>query len=163
MQLKSEFDTRSKEPIRTEYRLLSNEIQNLSYHIGRAKGAEKEHLLAEYQQKRKRMLKMPCTAQTSKCIKYIRYADDFILGVKGSKNDCIWLKEQLFKFIADTLKMELSADKTLITHSSQSARFLGYDVRVRRNGKVKRGGPGRKTKRTLNNSCELTVPFDDKR
>ena len=28
------------------------------------------------------MLKMPCTAQTKKCIKYIRYADDFILGVK---------------------------------------------------------------------------------
>ena len=49
-------------------------------------------MLAEYQQKRKLMLKMPCTAQTSKCIKYVRYADDFILGVKGSKSDCVWLK-----------------------------------------------------------------------
>lgn len=29
------------------------------------------------------MLKMPCTAQTNKRLKYIRYADDFILGVKG--------------------------------------------------------------------------------
>lgn len=162
MKLKSEFDTPSKEPIRTEYRLLSNEIQNLSYHIDRAEGAEKERMLAKYQQKRKLMLRMPCTAQTSKCIKYVRYADDFILGVKGNKNDCIWLKEQLSKFIAGTLKMELSADKTLITHSSQHARFLGYDVRVRRSGKVKRGGPGRRTKRTLNNSCELAVPFNDK-
>ena len=162
MKLKGEFDTRCKEPIRTEYRLLSNEIQNLSYHIGRADGIEKERMLAEYRQKRKLMLKMPCTAQTSKCIKYIRYADDFILGVKGSKNDCVWLKEQLSKFIAGTLKMELSADKTLITHSSQSARFLGYDVRVRRNGIIKRGGPNRRTKRTLNNSCELAVPFNDK-
>ena len=162
MKLKSEFDTRGKEPIRTEYRLLSNEIQILSYHIGRADGIEKERMLAEYRQKRKLMLKMPCTAQTSKCIKYIRYADDFILGVKGSKSDCVWLKEQLSKFIAERLRMELSADKTLITHSSQSARFLGHDVRVRRNGKIKRGGPGRKTKRTLNNSCELAVPFHDK-
>lgn len=162
VKLKVEFDTRCKEPIRTEYRLLSNEIQNLSYHIGRADGIVKERILAEYRQKRKLMLKMPCTAQTSKCIKYIRYADDFILGVKGSKNDCVWLKEQLSTFIAGTLKMELSADKTLITHSSQSARFLGYDVRVRRNGIIKRGGPNRRTKRTLNNSCELAVPFNDK-
>lgn len=162
MRLKQEFDTHSKEPIRDEYRLLSNEIQKLSYHIGRADGAEKERMLAEYQQKRKLMLKMPCTAQTSKCIKYIRYADDFILGVKGSKIDCIWIKEQLSKFIAETLKMELSTEKTLITHSSQSARFLGYDVRVRRNGILKRGGPGGKTKRTLNNSCELAIPLNDK-
>jgi len=162
MRLKREFDTDSKEPIRDEYRLLSNEIQKLSYHIDRADGAEKEHMLAQYQQKRKLMLKMPCTAQTSKRIKYIRYADDFILGVKGDKSDCIWIKNQLSQFIAETLKMELSADKTLITHSSQSARFLGYDVRVRRSGVLKHGGPGGKPKRTLNNSCELAIPLNDK-
>ena len=46
--------------------------------------------------------------------------------------------------------MELSEDKTLITHSSKCARFLGYDVRVRRSGKIKRGGPGHVKMRTLN-------------
>jgi len=58
--------------------------------------------------------------------------------------------------------MELSEEKTLITHSSGCARFLGYDVRVRRCAAIKHGGPGNKTKRTLNNSCELAVPLDDK-
>ena len=82
MKLKSEFDTHGQEPVRTEYRLLSNDLQKLSYHIGRRTGAEREQLLSEYNEKRKLMLKMPCTAQTKKCIKYIRYADDFILGVK---------------------------------------------------------------------------------
>ena len=163
MRLKSEFDTHTAtEPIRTEYRLLSNEVQKLSYHIGRSTGIEKERLLAEYNQKRKLMLKMPCTAQTNKRIKYIRYADDFIIGVKGSKEDCIWMKRKLSEFIGQVLKMELSEEKTLITHSSQSARFLGYDVRVRRSAVIKSGGPGKKTKRTLNNSCELTIPFEDK-
>lgn len=162
MKLKSEFDTHGQEPVRTEYRLLSNEIQNLSYHIGRCTGAERERLLLEYNEKRKLMLKMPCTAQTKKCIKYIRYADDFILGVKGSQEDCQWIKNQLSEFIRKILKMELSEEKTLITHSTESARFLGYDIRVRRSSAVKRGGPGRKTKRTLNNSCELAIPLDDK-
>lgn len=162
MKLKSEFDTHGQEPVRTEYRLLSNEIQKLSYHIGRSTGAEKERLLEEYNQKRKLMLKMPCTAQTNKRLKYIRYADDFILGVKGSKEDCQWMKSKLSEFISGTLKMELSEEKTLITHSSECARFLGYDVRVRRSAVIKHGGPGNKTKRTLNNSCELAIPLDDK-
>lgn len=39
--------------------------------------------------------------------------------------------------------MELSAEKTLITHSNTYARFLGYDVRVRRNGTVKHGATNR--------------------
>lgn len=117
MKLKSEFDTHGQEPVRTEYRLLSNDLQKLSYHIGRRTGAEREQLLSEYNEKRKLMLKMPCTAQTKKCIKYIRYADDFILGVKGSQEDCQWIKSKLSEFIRETLKMELSEEK----HSSLTA------------------------------------------
>jgi RNA-directed DNA polymerase len=49
-----------------------------------------------------------------------------------------------------------------ITHSNDYARFLGYDVRVRRNGKIKRGGKNGCTKRTLSNNVELLVPFEDK-
>ena len=56
--------------------------------------------------------------------------------------------------------MELSQEKTLITHSSTCARFLGYDVRVRRSQEVK---PWKNSKqRTLNNTVELLIPFKDK-
>jgi hypothetical protein len=61
--------------------------------------------------------------------------------------------------------MELSEEKTLITHSNTYVRFLGYDIRVRRNSTIKRGGNrGARlcTKRTLNNNTELCVPLDDK-
>ena len=51
MKLKSEFDTHGQEPVRTEYRLLSNDLQKLSYHIGRRTGAEREQLLSEYNEK----------------------------------------------------------------------------------------------------------------
>lgn len=58
--------------------------------------------------------------------------------------------------------MELSEEKTLITHSSKHTRFLGYDICVRRNGKIKGGGKQKFTKRTLHNRTELSVPLDDK-
>ena len=162
MGLKAEFDAGGQEPVTPEYRLLRNEVRKLSRHINNAEGREKERLLAEYRQKRRLMLRTPYTAQTVKRIKYVRYADDFIIAVKGSKADCQRIKGRLSEFIAQSLKMELSEEKTLITHSSQYARFLGYDIRVRRNDVIKRGAHGRKTKRTLNNVCELSIPFDDK-
>lgn len=162
MKLKSEFDTPSEEKITPEYRELHNEIKRLSYHMKKLDGMEKEKLLAEYQLKRKQLMTIPCTSQTDKKLKYVRYADDFIIGVKGSREDCQWIKSKLAEYIGQTLKMELSEEKTLITHSSECARFLGYDVCVRRSGKIKRGGPGNAKKRTLNNHTELLVPFDDK-
>ena len=64
------------------------------------------------------------------------------------------------EFIQNTLKMELSQEKTLITHSNTPARFLGYDVRVRRDQQIK---PWKKCKqRTMNNTVELLIPLQDK-
>lgn len=158
MQLKDEFDTPEKGKITPEYRELHNRIKNLCYHIDRKNGVERESMIAECKTLRKQLLKTPCTAQTDKKLKYIRYADDFIIGVKGSKEDCQWIKSKLSEFIGQTLKMELSEEKTLITHSSECARFLGFDVRVRRCEKVKRNKKGTKA-RTLNNHVELLEPL----
>ncbi|HBH2177113.1 TPA: group II intron reverse transcriptase/maturase, partial [Clostridioides difficile] len=59
-----------------------------------------------------------------------------------------------------TLKMELSQEKTLITHSNTPARFLGYDVRVRRDQQIK--PKGKFKTRSMNNKVELSIPFKDK-
>lgn len=56
--------------------------------------------------------------------------------------------------------MELSQEKTLITHSNTPARFLGFDVRVRRDASVKRSG--KRKMRTMNNKVELNIPLKDK-
>ena len=162
MKLKSEFDTPGVGQITPEYRELHNEIKRLSHRLTKVTGKERELVLAEYKPKRQKLMSIPCTAQTDKKLKYVRYADDFLIAVKGSCEDCQWIKSKLAEFIGDVLKMELSEDKTLITHSSKCARFLGYDVRVRRNGKIKRGGPGHVKMRTLNGGVELLVPLNDK-
>ena len=162
MKLKSEFDTPGVGQITPEYRELHNEIKRLSHRLTKVTGEEREMVMAEYKPKRQKLMSIPCTAQTDKKLKYVRYADDFLIAVKGNREDCQWIKSKLAEFIGDTLKMELSEDKTLITHSSKCARFLGYDVRVRRSGKIKRGGPGHVKMRTLNGGVELLVPLNDK-
>jgi hypothetical protein len=86
----------------------------------------------------------------------VRYADDFLIGINGSKEDCQTIKQRLSEFICNELKMELSEEKTLITHSSNYARFLGYDVRVRRNNDVRKAG------NTTQQTAELAIPLNDK-
>jgi group II intron reverse transcriptase/maturase len=62
-------------------------------------------------------------------LKYIRYADDFLLGFAGPREEAEEIKDQLGMFLRDHLKLELSPEKTLITHArTESARFLGYEI-----------------------------------
>ena len=62
-------------------------------------------------------------------LRYVRYADDFVLGFIGPKVEAQQVKESLETFLRDSLKLELSKEKTLITHAtSQAARFLGYEL-----------------------------------
>jgi group II intron reverse transcriptase/maturase len=62
-------------------------------------------------------------------LRYIRYADDHLLGFTGPKAEAENIKARLAQFPRDELKLELSQEKTLITHArSQAARFLGYDI-----------------------------------
>jgi group II intron reverse transcriptase/maturase len=162
LEFKEKFDTPNIEKITPDYRNLHNEIKRLSHSLKKSEGVEKELLLTKYFEKRKQLMTIPCTSQTDKKLKYVRYADDFLIAVKGNKKDCINIKLELTEFIKCKLNMELSKEKTLITHSSNRARFLGYDVRVRRNGAIRRGGNGNVKMRTLNGSTELLVPLNDK-
>ena len=79
----------------------------------------------------------------------------------GNHEDSQEVKRNLTAYIKDVLKMELSAEKTLITYSNTPARFLGYDIRVRRSNQVKRTKSGRIV-RTLNNKIERKIPIVDK-
>jgi group II intron reverse transcriptase/maturase len=163
IQLKTEFDKHEKHGKRTsEYHRITSKMDRLRKAIEISHGDERLRLIAEYKQAKAEKLKTPSKSQTDKKLKYIRYADDFLIGINGSQEDCQWVKSKLAKFIGNSLKMELSDKKTLITHSNKYARFLGYDVRVRRNGKTKRDGKLKYTKRTLSNNTELVIPLTDK-
>jgi hypothetical protein len=63
-------------------------------------------------------------------IQYMRYADDFLVGVIGSKADAEKIKADIGLFLSEKLKLTMSPEKTLITHGQEKARFLGYNITI---------------------------------
>jgi len=88
---------------------------------------------------------------------YVRYADDTLLGFAGPKADAEEIKRRLAEFLRDTLHLELSQEKTLITHATtQAARFLGYEIVAQHaDDKIARDG-----RRAVNGKIGLRVPAD---
>lgn len=94
-------------------------------------------------------------------LRYCRYADDCLLGFAGPKAEAEQIKRRLTQFLRDDLKLELSEDKTLITHArSQRACFLGYEISVAsRDHRTRRPSKtDRRNRRSLNGTVVLHVP-----
>ena len=81
---------------------------------------------------RKEMRKLPShnpTDPTYRRLRYVRYADDFLLGFAGPMAEAEEIKDRIATFLGTELKLTLSAEKTLITHAlTGRARFLGYEI-----------------------------------
>lgn len=92
---------------------------------------------------------------TDRRLRYIRYADDMLLGFSGTRAEAEQIKQQLGKYLHESLKLELSQEKTLITHAhQQAARFLGYDIQAQyRNDTLAADGY-----RHINAGISLRVP-----
>ncbi|MDD2421022.1 MAG: reverse transcriptase domain-containing protein, partial [Heliobacteriaceae bacterium] len=84
-------------------------------------------------------------------VKYVRYADDFLVLIIGSKELALKIREDIKEFLSDSLKLELNRDKTLITNlSDQRVRFLGYEIAKTTDNSVI----------TQNHAIQLLVPAD---
>jgi group II intron reverse transcriptase/maturase len=94
-------------------------------------------------------------------LRYCRYADDTLLGFAGPKAEAEQIKRRLAEFLRDDLKLDLSPDKTLITHArTHRARFLGYEISVAgRNHRTRRpSASDKRNRRSLNGMVVLHVP-----
>ncbi|WCK57282.1 reverse transcriptase domain-containing protein (plasmid) [Aneurinibacillus sp. Ricciae_BoGa-3] len=92
-------------------------------------------------------------------IQYVRYADDFLVGVIGSKENAEKVKADLTTFLNEQLNLELSQEKTLITNSRDKAKFLGFEVNVCRDQALRPRKDG-VTLRSNNLVVGLTIPTD---
>lgn len=157
--IKKSFDKKSDRIYTKEYQTLTTQKHKLVKKLHLAKPEEKSNLLKEIKEVQKRILKTPAKQQTDKKLSYVRYADDFLIAVNGNKKDCENIKKELRQFLETELKLTLSEEKTLITHSSKKVRFLGYNLNVRRSSQVKTDSLGRKT-RAWSGTVNLSVPFE---
>ena len=89
-------------------------------------------------------------------ILYVRYADDFLIGIIGSRSDAEQVKADISHFLKQELNLTMSPEKTLITHGHDKARFLGYDITISKDRIAKRTKGG--TKRCNNGRVVLLLP-----
>jgi len=122
-----------------------------AWYLRKTKRPEQAHELEkQYQQ----MPAMDVDDPEYRRLLYVRYADDFLLGFAGPIAEAKEIKEKLRIFLQDTLKLELSAQKTLITHAqTQAAHFLGYEIVVQHADHKHTHG-----KRSINGAVALRVP-----
>jgi RNA-directed DNA polymerase len=57
---------------------------------------------------------------------YVRYTDAFVVLGNGTKAQAEALREELHLFLKSTLHLELSKEKTKITHLNDGFKFLGF-------------------------------------
>ncbi|MGI6175186.1 MAG: reverse transcriptase domain-containing protein [Christensenellales bacterium] len=98
---------------------------------GKLTDEQKEIAKEEMKQARAQMTSLECgdpMDESYRRIVYVRYADDFLIGVIGSKQEAETTKQDLSSFLKEKLCLELSEEKTLITNATNKARFLSYDI-----------------------------------
>ena len=75
--------------------------------------------------------------QWKPAVAYCRYADDFVVIVKGTKAHADTIREQCRTFLEGELKLTLNMEKTHITHVNDGFVFLGHRI-IRKRGKTGR-------------------------
>lgn len=100
-----------------------------------------------------------------KRMRYVRYADDFLIGIIGEKADAENIKSILTEYLDKELKLELRQEKTYITHNHDKVRFLGYDIFIQKPNYDRivavTHNSGRPVKRrTLTGGVKLSIPHE---
>jgi group II intron reverse transcriptase/maturase len=142
------------------YREIENEINRLRQRLARH-NTDENH--ARIRQLRHQLRTLPAGDPQDphfRRLRYVRYADDVLLGFTGPRKEAERIKQQLAEILRDELKLDLSPEKTLITHArTGAARFLGYEIIVQHaNRKISRGGRVIHGMRATNGKIRLRVP-----
>ncbi len=157
------FDKGNKRRVNPAYNRICNKRNSLKRKLNAETDVEKrEILISQIRNMRTEMQQLPYgndMDEQYRRLKYVRYADDFLIGVIGSKADCEAIKADLKKYMQEQLKLELSEEKTLITNAQDKAKFLGYEIYVQRSESKVKNSLGR-TNRMFNGNVRLHVPTE---
>jgi hypothetical protein len=102
------------------------------YRIGKRKKTNPEYtkMIREYGRATDKNVRTTIEKDSNYCrVYYVRYVDDFLMGVNGSKQTCENIRHEIKSFLSERLELSLNIDKTKITHSTtEKALFLGYQI-----------------------------------
>ena len=142
--IKMEFNQGKTRKFKVEYSRITASIRRLMKKIDRLKQQDNtadqiytiKQQIKVYDKKRKAMTAREPIDPDYKRLRYCRYADDFVIGIIGSKEDAITIQGKVQKFIETQLHLSIAQEKSHIAHSRKGAQFLGYDMRVYSDNKV---------------------------
>lgn len=138
-----------------EYHNLINRIHNTKKRLQKGIEIEKNKKRLtkqreEFRKQKNRIQQYDQFDPNFRRLSYVRYADDFLIGVIASKKEAEEIKNRIQEFLRNELKLELNEEKTKIVHNSELVRFLGYDVGVNND----------RTKPEINGKIGLWLPYD---
>ena len=157
--ISTEFNQGKRRRATKEHRSLTNAIYQAK------KKAKQTGNWSTYKALKQKQLKTEATDPLDlgyRRLYYLRYADDFLVGIHGSKTDAEEIRRGLGVFLKDELQLELSPEKTLITNAKERVRFLGYDIKRWKGIRKVRlhTRQGVKTQRTGSYHLNLLMPVD---
>jgi group II intron reverse transcriptase/maturase len=119
-----------------EYRYLGGRIFRAGRELRKTSGEERRQLVAELKELRQKRERTPCMLGRHPCkLGYVRYADDFVILVNGSKAEAEATKAAV-KEKLDSMGLKLSDEKTKLTHWRDTVNFLGFNL----NGRLRKKG-----------------------
>jgi group II intron reverse transcriptase/maturase len=151
--------------IRSDIKTLSRKIKRLDDRNGHKKWEGRGELVHNIQELKLKQMEIPSVDPMDENyhrMKYVRYADDFVVGIAGSKQSATSIKETIKNYLKKELHLDLSDEKTLITHLVNPIPFLGYEfckwdeIKVTRVLYKNQKHPLKK--RTLSGAIKLEIP-----
>jgi len=126
-----EFDMYIEEYTRSKLLHKTTSIPNPEYikYKSLIRSKKKENRGLEY----KELKKIPSTIKEGERIYYVRYADDWIIGVDGTYNLCVDIKKNIQKWLLNELHLELSEENKITKLKETPVFFLGYEIGDRYN------------------------------
>lgn len=144
-EMTAKFDkgkTRQRHPL---YREIQQKIQTLRSSIKRRRARNEEDevpgLIAqikELERRRRQTPSMDAFDPDYRRLRYCRYADDFVIGVTGSKADARNILSVINTFLHNRLKLRVSEEKSGISKATEGGAFLGYTLKTFGDGRAKR-------------------------
>lgn len=150
----------SKEPRQRNpyYKKISSKIYYIKRRANKNKAEENRNLIKILSKDQKETPSRDPLDTKYIQIRYIRYADDWLIGIIGDKNLTKNIKSVIEKFLAEKLKLTLSIEKSHITHlSSRKVEFLGFEIEIKNKSEFS-SSEGKKYRRTVGWQPKLFIP-----
>jgi RNA-directed DNA polymerase len=113
--------------------IMLNEFDQYLHQRYLSKKARKDRWYLNHSIKIGRSSVMENNWQWQPAVAYCRYADDFVLIVKGTKQDAELIRDECRQLLEGQLKLTLNMEKTHITHVNDGFVFLGHRI-IRKRG-----------------------------